>query len=397
MKQYNFDEIITRENTDCVKYDIRKLFFGKEDVLPMWVADMDFRTPDFIIDAVKNRLEHEILGYTFRGKGFNQAIIHWMEKRHGWKIKKDWISFSPGVVPAVNMLVLALTNPGDMIIVQPPVYFPFFSAIQNNNRIKVENPLKLENGRLNMDLDDLALKAKDAKMLIISHPHNPGGSVWTREELNRMGEICVENDVIIISDEIHSDLIFPEYEHIPLASLSDEIAQQTITCNAPSKTFNLAGLATSFLIIPNTDYLEKYNAMLNDKLHVNMGNLFGNVALTAAYHHGDVWLKQLLNYVWKNVEYVAEFCEQHLPQIKVIKPESTYMIWLDCRELGFEGDDLKNLFINKAKLGLNDGRQFGTGGEGFMRMNVACPKSTVKKAMEQLREAVPKNQKSTIS
>lgn len=388
MKTYNFDEIIPRENTDCIKYDIRKLFFGTEDVLPMWVADMDFRSPDFIIDAIKKRLEHEILGYTFRGKDFNQPIINWMEKRHGWKIKNDWISFSPGVVPAVNMLVLALTEPGDKIIVQPPVYFPFFSAIENNDRTKIENPLKLEKGRLNIDFDDLAKKAKDAKMLIISHPHNPGGSVWTKEELTRMGEICVENDVIILSDEIHSDLIFPEFKHIPLALLSDEIAQQTITCNAPSKTFNLAGMATSFLIIPNKAFLDKYNEMLNDKIHVNMGNLFSSVVVKAAYENGEEWLKQLLEYVQENVDYVAEFCEKHLPQIKIIKPESTYMIWMDCRELGLEGDALKDFFIKKAKLGFNDGRVFGTGGEGFMRMNVACPKATVEKAMEQLREAL---------
>ncbi len=390
MKQYNFDEVIPRENTDCVKYDIRKLFFGTEDVLPMWVADMDFRTPDFIIDALKSRLEHEILGYTFRGKGFNSAISGWMEKRHGWKIKDSWLSFSPGVVPAVNMLVLAFTEPGDKIIIQPPVYFPFFSAVQKNDRTLVENPLKLENDRLNMDLDDLAVKAKDAKMIIISHPHNPGGSVWTREELTGMAEICLENDVIMVSDEIHSDLIFPWNRHIPLASLSEEIAQQTITCNAPSKTFNLAGLATSYLIIPNKEYLDHYNAMLQDKIHVNMGNLFGPVALQAAYEHGEAWLGQLLDYVWKNVEYVAEYCEKHIPQIKVMKPESTYMVWMDCRDLGLKGDTLKDFFIKKAGLGMNDGQVFGTGGEGFMRMNLACPHATVEKAMEKLMRAVSK-------
>jgi cysteine-S-conjugate beta-lyase len=388
MKNYNFDEIIPRENTNCVKYDIRKLFFGTQDVLPMWVADMDFRTPDFIIDAIKKRLDHEILGYSFRGGDFNRAIIRWMEKRHGWTIKPTWLSFSPGVVPAVNMLVLSLTRPGDKIIVQPPVYFPFFSAIENNDRIKVENPLILKHGRLNMDFDDLTVKAKGAKMLIISHPHNPGGSVWSREELTMMAGICRENNVIMVSDEIHSDLVFPCHKHIPLASLSEEIAQETITCNAPSKTFNLAGLATSYLIIPNTGYLEKYNAMLNDKLHLNMGNIFGTVALEAAYEKGEAWLKQLLEYVWKNVEFVEEYCQKHLPQIRVIKPESTYMIWLDCRALNLNGDALKSFFIKDARLGFNEGRQFGTGGEGFMRMNVACPLKTVEKAMNQLKEAV---------
>lgn len=390
MKKYNFDEIIPREGTDCVKYDIRKLFFGTDDVLPMWVADMDFRTPDFIIDALKIRLDHEILGYTFRGKGFNQAILGWMEKRHNWKIKDSWLSFSPGVVPAVNMLVLSLTEPGDKIIIQPPVYFPFFSAIQKNDRTLVENPLKLENDRLNMDLVDLAVKAKDAKMLIISHPHNPGGSVWTREELTGMAEICLENDVIMVSDEIHSDLVFPWNTYIPLASISDDIAHQTITCNAPSKTFNLAGLATSYLIIPNKAHLEAYNAMLNDKLHVNMGNLFGSVALQAAYEEGEEWLKQLLDYVWKNVEFVGEYFKEHIPKIKVMKPESTYMVWLDCREMGLDGDALKDFFVKDAKLGLNEGRMFGTGGEGFMRMNLACPRTTVEQAMDSLSQAVNK-------
>ncbi len=385
---YNFDEIIPRENTDCIKYDTRKMFFGTDEVLPMWVADMDFRTPDFIIEAIKKRLEHEILGYTFRGNSFNQSIIKWMLKRHGWEIKEGWLTFSPGVVPAVNMLVLSLTEPGDKIIVQPPVYFPFFTAVKNNNRTLVENPLKLENGRLNMDFDDLAQKAKCAKMMIISHPHNPGGSVWTKEELTKMAEICLDNNVIIVSDEIHSDLIFPQYKHFPLASISKEIAQQTITCNAPSKTFNLAGLATSYLVISNKQYLDKYNAMLNDKTHVNMGNLFGPIALEAAYKHGEEWLNQLLDYVWKNVEYVADFCEKKIPQIKAIKPESTYMIWLDCRKMNLEGDELKDFFIKKAGLGFNDGQVFGTGGKGFMRMNVACPRSTVEEAMKKLENAV---------
>jgi cystathionine beta-lyase len=388
MKKYNFDELIVRENTDCVKYDLRELFFGIDDVVPMWVADMDFRTPDFIIDAIKSRLDHEILGYSIRGENFNDAIAAWMKKRHDWEIQKEWISFSPGVVPAVNMIVLAFTEPGDKIIVQPPVYFPFFMAIENNGRKKVENPLKLENGRLYMDFDDLRMKAKDAKVIILSHPHNPGGSVWTKEELTVLAEICIENDVLMVSDEIHSDLLFDGFRHIPLASVSDEAAQLTITCNAPSKTFNLAGLATSYLIIQNKELLNGYNKMLNDKLHVNMGNLFGPIALKAAYEHGDAWLKQLLDYVWANVCYVDEYLKNHIPQIKAIIPESTYMIWLDCRELGLKGDALKDFFITKAKVGFNDGRVFGTGGEGFMRINVACPRVLVEQAMEQIKAAL---------
>jgi len=386
--KYNFDEIVPREGTDCVKYDVRKAFFDTEDVTPMWVADMDFRTPDFIIESIRQRLNHEILGYSIRNESFNQSIVNWMKKRHDWEIQKEWISFSPGVVPAVNMLVLALTKPGDKIIVQPPVYFPFFYAIENNGRVKVENPLKLVNGRLSMDFDDLKKKAPGAKMMIISHPHNPGGSVWTKDELQQMTEICLENDVLIVSDEIHSDLVFKGFKHIPLASLSDEIAQITITTNAPSKTFNLAGFSTSYLIIPNENLRKTYNNMLNDQLHLGMGNLFGSIALQAAYEKGDEWLGQMLDYVWENVKFVDDFLKANVPQIKAILPESTYMIWLDCRELGLKADDLKNFFIQDAKAGFNDGRVFGTGGEGFMRINVACPRSVVEKVLLQIQVAV---------
>jgi cysteine-S-conjugate beta-lyase len=387
-KNYNFDEIIPRADTYCVKYDLRKAFFGTEDVIPMWVADMDFRTPDFIIEALKERLEHEILGYSIRPERFNEAIISWMKLQHNWDVRKSWISFSPGVVPALNMLVLAFTKPGDKIIVQPPVYFPFFMAIENNGRVKVENPLKLINGRLCLDFDDLREKAKGASMILISHPQNPGGSVWTEDELRQLAEICLENDVLIVSDEIHSDLVFAPHRHIPLASLSKEIARQTITCNAPSKTFNIAGLATSYLIMPNREHYQRYNRILNDELHLNMGNLPGTVALIAAYENGKAWLEQLLNYVAGNIRLVESFCKENLPQIIPVTPESTYMIWLDCRKLGLEGDALKDFFISKAKVGFNDGRVFGAGGEGFMRMNVACPRSTVNEALERMKQAV---------
>lgn len=388
MKKYNFDEIISRENTDCVKYDLRKLYFGTDDVIPMWVADMDFRTPDFIIQAIKKRLEHEILGYSIRSGSFNRSVANWMKSHHNWRINPNWVSFSPGVVPALNMLVLAFTQPGDKIIVQPPVYFPFFSAVENNGRTKVENPLQLVNGRLCMDFDDLRIKAKDARMIIISHPHNPGGSVWTKEELTQLAEICLEHNILMVSDEIHSDLVFSPHIHIPLATLSDEIAQQTITCNAPSKTFNLAGLSTAYLIVPNKTLLERYNRMLNDELHLNMGNLPGAIALEAAYQHGADWLTQLLDYLKENIQTVEDFCKEHLPMITPVFPESTYMIWLDCRKMGLEGNELKDFFIKQAKVGFNDGRVFGQGGNGFMRMNIACPKVTVTEALTRIKAAV---------
>lgn len=387
-RHYNFDEILQRDGTDCVKYDLRKVYFGADDVIPMWVADMDFRTPDFIIEAIRQRLDHEILGYSIRSRKFNSAIVDWMQSRHNWKINPSCISFSPGVVPAINMLVLAFTRPGDKIIVQPPVYFPFFAAIENNGRTKVENPLKLENGRLCMDFDDLKSKAAGARMILISHPHNPGGSVWKKNELDELAAICLEHNILMVSDEIHSDLIFPPFTHIPLASLSDEVARQTITCNAPSKTFNIAGLATSYLIIPDEEKLKRYNRMLNDELHLNMGNLPGTIALQAAYNHGAGWLDQLLIYLHKNINLVKDFCANYLPQIEPIIPESTYMIWLDCRKMGLEGDALKDFFIHKAKVGFNDGRVFGTGGEGFMRMNVACPVSIVEETLQRIKKAL---------
>ena len=391
--KYNFDEIISREGTNCIKYDARQRIFGSEEVLPMWVADMDFRTPDFVIDALRKRLEHEITGYTFRGDEFNEAIVGWMKKRHGWDVDPAWLSFSPGVVPALNMLVMALTKPGDRIIVQPPVYFPFFSAIRENECEIVENPLVLKNGRLSMDLDDLKQKAVGARILMLCHPHNPGGSVWTRHELETMAQICIDNDVLIISDEIHSDLILDGHQHIPLASLSEEVAAQTITCNAPSKTFNLAGLATSYLIIPNQELLDKYNHMLNDQLHAGMGNLFGAIALQAAYEHGEDWLRQLLEYVQQNITLVREYLQQNIPLIRMIEPESTYMIWLDCSDLELPVGGLKDFFVNNARLGLNEGEMFGTGGESFMRLNVACPHQLVQQAMEQLHDAVSRHQR----
>ncbi len=387
-RQYNFDEIIPREETDCVKYDLRKVYFGAEDIIPMWVADMDFRTPDFIIEAIRHRLDHEVLGYSIRSKKFNSAIVGWMKTRHNWIINPSWISFSPGVVPALNMLVLAFTQPGDKIIVQPPVYFPFFAAIENNGRTKVENPLRLENGRLCIDFDDLRSKAEGAKMILISHPQNPGGSVWKKHELEELAEICLKHNILMVSDEIHSDLVFPPLTHIPLASLSEQAARQTITCNAPSKTFNIAGLATSYLIIPDEEKLKRYNRMLNDELHLNMGNLPGNIALQAAYHYGAGWLEQLLDYLQKNIILVKEFCAEHLPQIIPIIPESTYMIWLDCRKMGLQGDALRDFFIQKAKVGFNDGRVFGAGGEGFMRMNVACPRPVVEEALLRIKKAM---------
>jgi len=385
--KYNFDEIVNRENTASVKYDLRTEIFGKKDVIPMWVADMDFKTPDFIINAIKERTKHEVFGYSIRPKSYFSAVVNWLKRRHHWEIQEEWISFGPGIVPAINMAVLAYSNEGDKIIVQPPVYFPFFSAIENNNRTMVENPLVLKNNRYCIDFKDLEEKLKDAKMLLLSNPHNPGGSVWTKEELKKLGELCVKNNVLIMSDEIHADLVFSEYTFTPLASISEAIANYTVTFIAPSKTFNMAALATSSVISSNKELKEKYDKVL-DTIHVGMGNVFGTVASEAAYKNGDEWLDQLMDYLSENLDLMQDFFEEKIPGIRMIRPEGTYLVWLDCSELDLKGKDLKDFMIEDAGLGFNDGRMFGTGGEGFMRMNIACPKQTILDALIRLEKAV---------
>lgn len=384
---YNFDEIIERHNTASIKYDLREAIFGKEDVLPMWVADMDFRTPDFVMEAIRERTAHEILGYSVRTDDYFEALIQWLKRRHNWQIQKEWIAFSPGIVPAVNMAVLAFTQENDKIIVQPPVYFPFFGAVKDHNRELVYNPLIMRDGRYHMDYDNLEKLCHDgARMLILCNPHNPAGNAWTPEELRQMADICLKYNVLMVSDEIHSDLVNRGFKHTVLASLSPEISAQTVTMVAPSKTFNLAGLSTASVVIEDPELYAKFSKTL-DSLHIGMGNVFGNVAAQAAYTHGDEWLDQLIDYIDGNIQYVIDFVATHLPQLRVIRPEATYMIWIDFSKLGLSDEELNRFVINKAELGLNQGIQFGPGGEGFMRMNLACPRSTVEKGMALLLKA----------
>jgi cystathionine beta-lyase len=385
--KYNFDEIIPRENTSCYKYDWRKDIFGTEDVIPMWVADMDLKTPAFIIDALKQRLEHEILGYTFRPDSFYESIINWNHRRNQWNIKKEWISFSPGIVPALNMIVMGFTEPGDKVVVQTPVYFPFFTAVTNHKRKLVKNPLKLVNGRYVMDFEHLErVMDEQVKLFILSSPHNPTGNVWHKEELMKLADICMRNNTIIVSDEIHSDLIFPGQKHLPLASISKDIAENTLTCMAPSKTFNLAGLSTSYIISSNEQLLKKFSRVV-EHVHVGSGNIFGNIALEAAYNNGDEWVDELMEYLQKNVDYMDQFLKSNLPQIKMIVPEGTYLVWLDFRELNLSNQELKDFLIHEAKLGLSDGPIFGKDGSGFERINVGCPRVILNEAMNRLLKA----------
>jgi len=385
---WNFDEPAGREGTNCLKYDRREETFGVNDVIPMWVADMDFNTPDFVVESLQKRLNHEIYGYSFRQPVYFQSMIDWIKNRHNWIIEKEWISFSPGIVPALNFCTLAFTRAGDSIIVQPPVYFPFFSAAESHGRNLIYNRLIESEGKWVMDFNSLigGIDSK-TKMIIICNPHNPIGRVWTPEELNDLADICLKNNILIISDEIHCDLVLPGFTHTPLASLSEKIAANTVTLIAPSKTFNLAGLSTSSVIIPNPVLRKSFNRIV-DNLHVGSGNIFGTEASIAAYTHGHKWLDSLLDYIDHNIEFVKDYCAKMIPEIIPVQPEATYLIWLDCRKFGMTGKDLQNFFVTKAGVGMNEGSTFGPGGEGFMRMNVGTTHQRVMKAMEQIEKAV---------
>jgi len=387
-KLYNFDETIERRGTNCIKFDKNEAIFGTEDVMPMWVADMDFRTPDFIIEAIKKRLEHEILGYTFRGDSYFDSIQNWMKKRHHWDVEKDWITFSPGVVAGLTMAIEALSQPGDKVIVQPPVYYPFFDSVKGTHRNLVENPFKTVNGRLTFDFDDLKAKIDEkTKLLLLCNPQNPGGMVWTREELTELSKICMENGIIIISDEIHSDLVFKGMKHLPLPTISEEIKQNTVVCMAPSKTFNTAGLTTSVIIIPNKRLKAKFERQLHTP-HLHMGNIFGTIALEAAYTQGEEWLEQLLEYLEGNFHLIEDYISQKIPQLNVMQAEATYLAWIDFSALGLKDKELEDFVIKKAGLGLSAGKVFGTGGKGFMRMNFGCPRSYLEKALKKMETAI---------
>lgn len=387
-KKYDFDQIIPRENTNCVKYDLRSPVFGKSDVIPLWVADMDFKTPDFIVEAIQKRSSHEIYGYSIKPKDYTKAIIDWQARRHQWNIHPDWIASAGGVVPSLGLLTLALTQPGDKIIIQPPVYFPFAQTIRDNGRQVVENPLLISNNRYEMDFDDLEQKIDSrTKMLFFCSPHNPGGRVWTKTELEKLGEIAIKHDLIIVSDEIHGDLVFEPHRHIPLAGLSTEISQQTITTVAPSKTFNAAGLLSSVVITENQKYKQAY-LNIQAALHLYVDNIFGTAGLIAAYTEGDNWLNQLLAYIKDNLDYVTAYIDEHLPTLSYMIPEGTYLLWLDFSKTRLLGDNLHSFLVQKANLGLNRGDQFGSNAAGFARMNLAAPRQTIVKAMQQLQTAL---------
>lgn len=385
---YDFDKVIDRHHTSSMKWDATEALFGEKDLLPLWVADMDFQVPEEVVQAIQSQANHGIFGYMTRQDGYYNSIIDWMKIRHNWLVDKEWICHSPGVVTALSLIVQAFSEPGDKIIVQPPVYHPFMKVIENHQRQVVNNPLVYKNDRYEMDFEDLISKIDSSvKVLLLCNPHNPTGRVWSKEELERLGEICLDNDILIVSDEIHADLVFKGFEYTPFAAISEKLADNSIICTAPSKTFNLAGLQTSNIIIPNVTLKEKFLAE-TEKYAVGMTNSFGVVATEAAYNNGGPWLDELLDYVESNLHFVKDYVEHHIPALQVRPLEATYLAWIDCRALGLTTDALEKLLLSQAKVALNQGYIFGPGGEGFVRMNLACPRAVVEKAIKQIKEAV---------
>ncbi len=379
--KYDFDKVTDRRNTACYKWDQSEKLFGDKDVLPMWVADMDFQAPPEVVEAIVRRAEHGIYGYTVRPQSYYDAIIGWQRRRHGWELEQDWISSSPGVVSALSLMVEIMTEPGDKVILQAPVYYPFYDVIKMNGRTVANNPLRLEDRRYTMDFDQLEqMLDSRTKLLLLCNPHNPGGRVWTREELERLGEICLKHGIFVVSDEIHEDLVFKGRRHIPFASISEAFAQNSATCTAPSKTFNLAGLQTSNVIIPNPQIRRAYNHRLK-ALSIHMEGYFGETAVESCYTHGDEWLDQLMAYLQDNLDYLLDYFQRHLPQVKVMPPEGTYLVWVDCRGLSTDVQALKELMYNKAGVAFNEGSSFGKEGEGFLRINIACPRSLLKEGL----------------
>lgn len=385
--KYDFDEIVDRSGNRAAKYDERVKKFGTEDVIPLWVADMDFRTAQPIIDACRKKAEEGIWGYTSRPEIYFEAVRDWELRRNQWETDPALMSWSLGVVPSLSAIVKVFSEEGDKVMIQTPVYSEFYDVTEAWGRQVVENQIVEQDGVWTIDFEDFEKKAKEVKIFLLCSPHNPLGIVWKPEELKRMAEICMENQVLLVSDEIHSDLIFHGKKHTPTAALSEEIGKSIITCVSVTKTFNLAGLQASTTIFPNLEMKQKFDRFwMNLDIHRN--NAFSSVAMEAAYREGEEWLDQLLEYLDGNFRLIKDYCEQYIPKIRPNLPDATYLVWLDCRKLELDNESLRSFMIEKAKLGLNEGYTFGRSLSGYMRLNAACPRSVLKQALEQLREAV---------
>ena len=389
MKTYDFDKIIERRGTGAVKTDALKKVYGKEDLIPLWVADMEFETPDFIIEAIRKRLDHPVFGYTVMPEGYWETVKTWIEDHHGWKTKTEWMTFIPGIVKGIGMVINALLEKEDKVIIQPPVYHPFRLIPQKNGREVVFNPLKeLPDGSYEMDFENLeAVCDPKCKLLILSNPHNPAGIVWSRETLIKLADFCHSHGITVISDEIHCDMALFGNRHIPFASVSEKAAECSITFGAPSKTFNIAGIVSSYAIVPDEGLREKFFKWL-EASEMSAAHIFAPIATMAAFKHGENWRQQMLRYLECNIRFVEEYCLKNIPQIRPLRPQASFLVWLDCRKLGLSHEELTDLFVNKAGLALNDGEMFNPGGEGFMRLNIGTPRDILKEAMDKLLDAV---------
>lgn len=386
---YDFDKIVDRTGSGDLKHEVLAERYGRADLLPLWVADMDFETPEFITDALRRRLEHSLFGYTVEPKDYWPTVQKWIKDHHGWDVKREWLSYIPGIVKGIGMVINVFTKPDEKVIIQPPVYHPFRLTPEGNGREVVYNPLKENSdGSYSMDFDNLEEVANDkCKVLILSNPHNPAGIVWDKDTLARLAEFCYDHNILVISDEIHCDMALWGNTHVPFATASDKAAQCSITFGAPSKTFNIAGIVSSYSIIPNDEIRNRFYTWLAAN-ELNEAPMFSPIATIAAFKNGEQWRKAMLHYVEQNILFMEEYCKTHLPKIKPLRPEASFLVWLDCRALGLNHEQLIDLFVDKAHLALNDGEMFGKGGEGFMRMNVATPRAILTQALSQLKDAV---------
>lgn len=385
---YQFDEIVDRSQNYAAKFEEAELHYGTNNVIPLWIADMDFRTAPCIVEAIKARADQGIFGYTWRTPKYFEAVAGWQERRNGWRPDIEKMAFAPGVVPCMRMILTMFTQPGDKIIIQQPVYHPFADVIENTGRTMVVSPLKRdEAGYYTMDLEDFESKIDGVKFFILCNPHNPVGRAWTPEELKAVGDICVRHGVEILSDEIHSDLMLNGHKHTCMASVSPEIAALTTTCIAPSKTFNLAGLQSSTVIFNTVERKDAYVAELK-RMDIARNNCFSLVATMAAYEQGEAWLEELKVYLADNMRFINDFCAQHLPELKPNLPEATYLNWIDARGLGMDDDALQRFCVEKAGVAFGKGTDFGFGGSGFLRLNAACPRATIEKALTQMETAL---------
>lgn len=383
---YKFDTIPDRSGTNTIKFDTRIEVFGRADVIPLWIADMDFEVAPPITEAIRERSRFEVYGYDLCSEASGPSLRRWLERRAGWRVEADWLRFTPGVVTGLGFAIRAFTAPGDGILIQPPVYAPFRMMTESNGRCVVNNPLRRTGDGFAIDFDDLDCRLRDARAMILCNPHNPVGRVFTEDELRRVGELCVRHDVIIISDEIHSDLVFSPHRHLHIASLDPRFAERTVTFVAPSKSFNIAGLMTSAAVI-GSERLRRMWDHEYGKIYFAGGTVFGHAAMRAAYDSCEDWLEEVLVYLAGNIDYVRRFLAEHVPEVKTVRQEGTYLMWLDFRGLGMPHDELMKWLVFEAGLGLNDGADFGPGGEGHARLNAATNRATLERAMSQLAEA----------